>query len=178
MLAPSPSLASQVFPSCHVASLPVCPLRVLPRRGQAAVIANMPASSLYGAWERKSSMSHETVPTAQEEMISAGLQPAIPDSVGRCLIHWATRPSDIMSNPMTKTQNLHRPRDLGQHLACETECIPQWQVHRRHIKSTSIGSKSIQIAMAIIAVAVVMASYVETLVYPVECIHHVSWVVT
>ena len=27
-------------------------------------------------------------------MISAGLKPAIPGSVGRCLIHWATRPSD------------------------------------------------------------------------------------
>ena len=30
----------------------------------------------------------------QHNMTSAGLQPAIPGSVGRCLIHWATRPSD------------------------------------------------------------------------------------
>ena len=27
------------------------------------------------------------------KMTSAGLEPAIPGSVGRCLIHWATRPS-------------------------------------------------------------------------------------
>ena len=30
----------------------------------------------------------------QHNMTSAGLEAAIPGSVGRCLIHWATRPSD------------------------------------------------------------------------------------
>ena len=28
------------------------------------------------------------------QLTSAGLEPAIPGSVGRCLIHWATRPLD------------------------------------------------------------------------------------
>ena len=29
-----------------------------------------------------------------EQMTPAGLEPAIPGSVGRCLIHWATGPTD------------------------------------------------------------------------------------
>ena len=33
----------------------------------------------------------------KSKMISAGLEPAFPGSVGRCLIHWATRPSDDLS---------------------------------------------------------------------------------
>ena len=33
----------------------------------------------------------------KSKMISVGLEPATPGSVGRCLIHWATRPSDDLS---------------------------------------------------------------------------------
>ena len=33
------------------------------------------------------------------EMTPAGLEPAIPGSVGRCLIHWATGP-DVKSQPL------------------------------------------------------------------------------
>ena len=39
----------------------------------------------------------ETYYHHKSKMISAGLEPAIPGSVGGCLIHWATRPSDDLS---------------------------------------------------------------------------------
>ena len=39
----------------------------------------------------------ETYYHHKSKMISAGLEPAIPGSVGQCPIHWATRPSDDLS---------------------------------------------------------------------------------
>jgi hypothetical protein len=34
----------------------------------------------------------------EHEMTPAGLEPAIPGSVGRCLIHWATEPVLLHAN--------------------------------------------------------------------------------
>ena len=52
--------------------------------------------------------------SAQWSMTSAGLEPAIPGSVGRCLIHWATRPSDLLVNTPTQRHTLtHRATLMG-----------------------------------------------------------------
>ena len=52
--------------------------------------------------------------SAQWNMTSAGLEPAIPGSVGRCLIHWATRPSDLLVNTPTQRHTLtHRATLMG-----------------------------------------------------------------
>ena len=41
----------------------------------------------------------------KKKMISAGLEPAIPGSVGRCLIHWATGPRVDFLGEMTAGQH-------------------------------------------------------------------------
>ena len=52
--------------------------------------------------------------SAQWNMTSAGLERAIPGSVGRCLIHWATRPSDSPVSPHTQPHALtHRTTLMG-----------------------------------------------------------------
>ena len=52
--------------------------------------------------------------SAQWNMTSAGLKPAIPGSMGRCLIHWATRPSDSLVSPHTQPHALtHRTTLMG-----------------------------------------------------------------
>jgi hypothetical protein len=42
-------------------------------------------------------------PWRNTNMTPAGLEPAIPGSVGRCLIHWATGPVEVW----------HRPHDIN-----------------------------------------------------------------
>ena len=42
-------------------------------------------------------------------MTPAGLEPAIPGSVGRCLIHWATGPAEMSGTGLA----LHRGSDLS-----------------------------------------------------------------
>ena len=49
---------------------------------------------------------------AQSEMTPAGLEPAIPGSVGRCLIHWATGPTGNAGGCV----NYSHAIDLPQHL--------------------------------------------------------------
>ena len=43
-------------------------------------------------------------------MTPAGLEPAIPGSVGRCLIHWATGPAALT---VPESQKRSAPMDLG-----------------------------------------------------------------
>ena len=73
-------------------------------------------------------------PRHQATMTPAGLEPAIPGSVGRCLIHWATGPSKstsgIANNRKRNTKQPHHRR----HQMIQTQCATATPSRQTHSK--------------------------------------------
>ena len=59
-------------------------------------------------------------------MTPAGLEPAIPGSVGRCLIHWATG----LSGALLQVHNFRSARSWG-HTRATAGCTVKWELAMR-----------------------------------------------
>ena len=70
-------------------------------------------------------------------MTPAGLEPAIPGSVGRCLIHWATGPSTNTNVIANKRKHQMKQPHQRRHQMIQTElatAIPNKQKHSEPLR--------------------------------------------
>ena len=123
-------------------------------------------TSTHGAWRHAgvrfllSGVLYHNSDSEKHKMTPAGLEPAIPGSVGRCLIHWATGPVAILlfqtPSPAWKETILNacraKARQMWTHWdlnpgssACEADVIPLHHVPRdgscRNCGQTRAASK-------------------------------------
>ena len=68
------------------------------------LVARMPAASARETERQQDGSEHRN-----RQMILAGLEPAIPGSVGRCLIHWATGPDICVVHLMLQARDPNSP---------------------------------------------------------------------
>ena len=75
----------------------------------------------------------DTKPLAAGKMTPAGLEPAIPGSVGRCLIHWATGPDVRARSEAVAMVDVHRKT------ASHIIYLPCFEAQPRHEANAPLG---------------------------------------